>query len=160
MAKGAERRAIRRIARNPVMQISLKSLARWSMVAASPIITWRNYYTQGKQFALRDPLKKSDAIVVLAGARGNLNYLEGKIRTAVQLYQRGWAPCIITSGRFSVGISSTPHLIPREDIELAAAQGRIQSSDVERAATHGMKVLARLICATKLSRWVCQRKQS
>jgi hypothetical protein len=42
---------------------------------------------QGKQIAIRDKLQKADAIIVLAGTRGNIKFLQGKIATAVRLYQ-------------------------------------------------------------------------
>jgi uncharacterized SAM-binding protein YcdF (DUF218 family) len=82
---------------------------------------------------LRDKLKKSDAIVVLAGTRGNLKFLDGKIATAVELYQAGWAPSILGVGKFSVKITETPKLIPLEELQLAVAQGRIQDKDVKVA---------------------------
>jgi len=65
------------------------------------------FVLRGKQFALRDTLQKADAIVVLAGTRGNIKYLDGKISTAVKLYQDGWAPAIIGCGAFSVKITET-----------------------------------------------------
>lgn len=96
--------------------------------------TWIIFYRKGKRFALRDRLRRADAIVVLAGTRGNIKYLEGKIRTAVGLYQQGWAPYLICSGKFSVKVTDTPRLIPLEELQAAAAQGRIQEKDVARAA--------------------------
>jgi hypothetical protein len=54
-------------------------------------------YRQGQQFAFRDPLQHADAIVALAGTRGNLAFLDGKVRTAAQLYHQGWAPHIISA---------------------------------------------------------------
>lgn len=97
-------------------------------------LLWRMYYIRGKKFALRDPLQKADAIVVLAGTRGNINYLEGKIQTGVKLYQQGWAAKIIFSGRFSVKVTNSPQLIPHEELVLAASQGRIQTKDIDNAA--------------------------
>jgi uncharacterized SAM-binding protein YcdF (DUF218 family) len=88
----------------------------------------------GKKFALRDRLRKADAIVVLAGTRGNISFLEGKIRTAARLFQEGWAPWLICSGKFSVKVSQSPTLIPVEELELAVAKGRIQSKDLPGAA--------------------------
>ena len=52
-----------------------------------PVISWLLFYMQGRQFALRDTLKKANAIIVLAGTCGNTKFLDGKIATAVQLYQ-------------------------------------------------------------------------
>jgi uncharacterized SAM-binding protein YcdF (DUF218 family) len=93
-------------------------------------IFWLVLYFQGKRFALRDKLKKSDAIIVLAGTRGNIAFLHGKIATAVKLYQQGWAPYIVGSGKFSVKVTDSPTLIPVEELQQAAAQGRIQEKDV------------------------------
>lgn len=44
---------------------------------------------------------------MLAGVRGNIKLLDGKIETAVQLYHRGGAPRIICSGKFSANFQ--PH---------------------------------------------------
>src|SRR5262249_44682733 len=73
-------------------------------------------------------------IIVLAGTRGNLAFLHGKIRTAVTLYQQGWAPCIIFVGKFSRMVTDTPTLMSLEELQQAAAQGRIQEKDVHAAA--------------------------
>ncbi len=98
-----------------------------------PFIYWLQFYLQGKRFARRDKLQKADVIVVLAGTRGNLKFLDGKIATAVKLYQAGWAPYIIGSGKFSVKVTETPELIPLEDLLLAVTKGRIQQKDVQGA---------------------------
>jgi uncharacterized SAM-binding protein YcdF (DUF218 family) len=50
-------------------------------------ILWIALVIQGRQFAIRDRLQKADAIIVLAGTRGNIKFLQGKIFTAVRLYQ-------------------------------------------------------------------------
>jgi uncharacterized SAM-binding protein YcdF (DUF218 family) len=99
-----------------------------------PVLTWLSFYRKGKQFALRDKLHKADAIVVLAGTRGNIEFLNGKICTAVQLYQKGWAPFIICSGKFSVKITEDTKLIPVQELQEAVVNGRIQQKDVEKAA--------------------------
>jgi len=108
------------------------------IVLAVPILVlgaiWITFIWCGQQFALRDRLQKADAIVVLAGTRGNIKFLEGKIRTAVQLYQQGWAPYIICSGKFSVKVTETPTLIPLEELQTAADAGRIQQKDIVGAA--------------------------
>lgn len=98
-----------------------------------PIISWLVFYMQGRRFALRDALKKADAIIVLAGTRGNIKFLDGKIATAVKLYHEGWAPYIIGSGRFSVKVTDTPQLISLEELQTAVAQRRIQEKDVKSA---------------------------
>lgn len=100
-----------------------------------PFLTWLVLYLRGKRFALRDHLRPSDAIIVLAGTRGNMKFLDGKIQTAVHLYQKGWAPVIICSGRFSVALNGTPKLIPLKELQTAVAQGRIQEKDVAVAAS-------------------------
>lgn len=105
-----------------------------SLIMLIPIISWVVLFVQGKRFALRDPLRKADAIVVLAGTRGNINFLNGKIRTAVSLYKNGWAQRIICSGRFSVKVTDTPELIVLEELLQAAEVGRIQQKDIANAA--------------------------
>ncbi len=104
------------------------------IIVLMPITIWLVLFIKGKQFALRDRLKKADAIIVLAGTRGNIKFLDGKIRTGVQLYKRGWAPHLIASGKFSVKITDTPSLIPLAELEQAADDGRIGHKDVAAAA--------------------------
>ena len=99
-----------------------------------PLIAWFTLYMRGKRFALRDRLRKADAIVVLAGTRGNIEYLNGKICTAVQLYKQGWAPYIICSGKFSVKVTEDATLIPIHELQTAVINGRIQEKDVLKAA--------------------------
>ena len=99
-----------------------------------PFFSWLSFYAQGRRFALRNKLKRADAIIVLAGTRGNIKFLHGKINTAVRLYHQGWAPAIICSGKFSVKITETPQLIPLEELQLAVAKGRIQEKDVKGAS--------------------------
>lgn len=88
------------------------------------------FFIQGKQFALRDDLRKADAIVVLAGTRGNIKYLQGKIRTAAWLYQQGWAPRIICSGAFSVKITETPTHFTEDELQTAVDAERLQPKDI------------------------------
>lgn len=97
---------------------------------------WLVFYRRGKRFALRDRLRKADAIVDLAGTRGNIRFLDGKICTAVSLYQQGWAPRIICAGKFSVKVTDTPILISIKELEAAVVAGRIQAKDVTNAAQH------------------------
>ena len=99
-----------------------------------PLLTWVLFYLRGKQFALRDRLRKTDAIIVLAGTRGNINFLNGKISTAVRLYQEGWAPHLIFTGKFSAKVTDTPTLFPFEELQQAATLGRIQEKDIAAAA--------------------------
>lgn len=105
----------------------------FSVLLVGPLLLWFMLYRQGRRFALRDPLQKSDAIIVLAGTRGSLAFLDGKIRTAVRLYQQGWASHLICSGRFSVKVTDTPQLIPLEELQEAVQRGRIQEKDVAGA---------------------------
>jgi uncharacterized SAM-binding protein YcdF (DUF218 family) len=99
-----------------------------------PFTMWIAFYVRGRRFARRDRLRRADAIIVLAGTRGNIRFLEGKICTAVRLHQQGWAPYIICSGRFSAKVADTLTPIPIEELQLAAVQGRIQEKDVAKAA--------------------------
>jgi uncharacterized SAM-binding protein YcdF (DUF218 family) len=109
---------------------------KWAMNVAIdsalllPLLLWFAFIRQGKRFALRDRLRKADAIVVLAGTRGNLAFLEGKIRTAVGLYQQGWAPFLLCVGKFSVKVTTTPQWISREELRAAVAAGRLQEKDL------------------------------
>ncbi len=91
------------------------------------------FITQGRRFALRDRLHKADAIVVLAGTRGNLAYLQGKIQTAATLYRQGWAPFLICCGAFSVKLTDTPTLFTEEELQHAVETGRLQQKDVAGA---------------------------
>jgi|SRR5581483_8670357 len=104
------------------------------IMAVVLIVSWLFFYLKGRRFALRDRLRKADAIVVLAGTRGNINFLNGKIQTAVHLYQKGLAPYIICSGRFSVKVTEDPVLIPLPELQEAVTKGRIQAKDVTPAA--------------------------
>lgn len=113
------------------MDITLIFIGLMTLVLAT---IWVTYYVKGKQFALRDQLRKADAIVVLAGSRGNIKFLDGKIRTAVRLYHQGWAPYIICSGKFSAKVTDKPNLIPMEELQEAVKQGRIQQKDIANAA--------------------------
>ncbi len=103
-------------------------------VLLTSIITWIVLFLHGKQFALRDRLQKADAIIVLAGTRGNIKFLHAKIRTAVRLHQEGWAQRIICTGKFSVKVTDTPSLITVEELQQAVTARRIQEKDVATAA--------------------------
>jgi uncharacterized SAM-binding protein YcdF (DUF218 family) len=103
-------------------------------VVLASFFFWLAFYLKGKRFALRDRLRQADAIVVLAGTRGNIKFLQGKIVTAVHLYRKGWAPRIICSGKFSVKVTNTPTLIPISELQTAVVQGRIQEKDIASAA--------------------------
>jgi uncharacterized SAM-binding protein YcdF (DUF218 family) len=110
------------------------AFASFLLVIVLTGIFWIALVIQGKQFAIRDRLQKADVIIVLAGTRGNIKFLQGKIATAVRLYQQGWAPTIICTGKFSVKVTETPTLIPVEALREAVAAGRIQEKDVSPAA--------------------------
>ena len=105
-----------------------------SLLVALPVATWIAWYMRGKTFALRDRLQKADAIVTAAGTRGNIEFLDSKVRTAVHLYKQGWAPLLIFTGRFSAAVTDTPQLIPVEELELAVTHGRLEQRDIPRAA--------------------------
>jgi uncharacterized SAM-binding protein YcdF (DUF218 family) len=115
-------------------KLSLALFFGAGIVGLASFFFWLTFYLKGRRFALRDRLRQADAIVVLAGTRGNIKFLHGKITTAVHLYRRGWAPCIICSGKFSVKVTDTPTLIPLAELQAAAAQGRIQEKDIPSAA--------------------------
>ena len=70
---------------------------------------------------------------MLAGTRGNIKYLDGKIRTAVSLYHQRWGQYIICTGKFSVKVTDTPEQIPLEAVQDAVKAGRIQEKDVAGA---------------------------
>ena len=108
-------------------------IAGFSGVTLLPVLCWIVLFVRGRSFALRDRLQKADAIVVLAGTRGNINFLNGKIRTSVTLHQQGWASYIICSGKFSVKVTETPELIPIEALQAAVEAKRIQQKDVANA---------------------------
>jgi predicted permease len=100
------------------------------------ILCWSIFYIKGKRFALRNRLHKADAIVALAGTRGNIKFLASKIQTAIYLYRKQWAPYIVCSGRFSAKVagSGEPNLIPLGDLQAAARNRRIQEKDIAKAA--------------------------
>lgn len=99
------------------------------------IISWLSFYIKGKRFALRSRLRKADAIIVLAGTRGNLKFIDSKISTAVHLYHKEWAPYIICSGRFSAKVASSkePNLITLVELQEAVMNRRIQEKDILKA---------------------------
>ncbi len=115
-------------------KLSLTLFFGAGIIALASFFFWLTFYRKGRRFALRDRLRQADAIVVLAGTRGNIKFLHGKITTAVHLYRRGWAPRIICSGKFSVKVTDTPTLIPMPELQAAAIRGRIQEKDVVSAA--------------------------
>jgi len=111
-----------------------RALSIGATLAAFLFIAWIAFSIKGSRFARRDRLGKADAIIVLAGTRGNIRFLDGKIFTAVHLHQQGWAPYILCSGKFSAKVTDTPTLIPLEELRLAVTQGRIQEKDLAKAA--------------------------
>lgn len=111
--------------------IFLASFASWLLLGL--FAYWLVFYMRGKRFALRDKLKRADAIIVLAGTRGNIKFLDGKISTGVKLYHDGWASYIIGSGKFSVKVTDSPKLIPVEELQSAVKKGRIQEKDLKGA---------------------------
>ena len=114
--------------RDSLIQVMLAFIICFLLVVVAVGILWIALVLYRKRFVLRDKLQKADAIVVLAGTRGNMRFLQGKISTAVRLYQERWAPIIICTGKFSVKVSETPTLIPVEALQEAAVVGRIEAS--------------------------------
>ena len=94
-----------------------------SLAAVTSAGAWLTCYLRGRRFALRDHLQPADAIVALAGTRGNVKNLDGKIATAVRLYQEGWAPTILFAGRFSATVNGTSHPDPAAGIAGSRACG-------------------------------------
>lgn len=112
----------------------IASLIGIGFLALMPMIAWLLLFVRGKQFAVRNRLRKADAIIILAGTRGNIAFLNGKIHTGVHLYHQGWAPYLIASGKFSLKITESPTLIPLAELEKAASEGRIDQKDIAKAA--------------------------
>jgi uncharacterized SAM-binding protein YcdF (DUF218 family) len=108
-------------------------LVFFSLIILAGLALYAAFVRRGKQFALRDTLQKADAIVVLAGTRGNIKYLDGKIRTAASLYHKNWAPYIICSGAFSVKITDSPIHFTLGELQDAVNTGRIQQKDTASA---------------------------
>jgi uncharacterized SAM-binding protein YcdF (DUF218 family) len=103
----------------------------WTITLFAAVIgpltaAWIALYLQGKRFALRDRLRRADAIVAVAGTLGNIEFLNGKTDTAVRLYRAGWAPIILFAGRFSHAVAShAPHFMSPAELESAVHAGRI-----------------------------------
>ncbi len=110
------------------------SIGTMVLIPIVVMCVWAALVMKGKQFALRDRLRKADAIIVLAGTRGNINFLHGKICTAVHLYRKGWAPSLIFTGKFSAKVTETPQLIPLQELQEAVVKGRLQEKDMSTAA--------------------------
>lgn len=109
-------------------------LCFFALLVSACLILEIIFVLRGKQFALRDTLQKADAIVVLAGTRGNIKYLDGKISTAVKLYQDGWGPFIVGCGAFSVKITETAASPFTEgELHQAVESQRIQQKNVAGA---------------------------
>src|SRR5437667_4015867 len=114
--------------------LSKMSIGTMVLIPMVVMCVWAALILKGKQFALRDRLRKADAIIVLAGTRGNINFLHGKICTAVHLYRKGWAPYLIFTGKFSAKVTETPELIPLHELQEAVVKGRLQENDMSTAA--------------------------
>ncbi len=114
--------------------LSKMSIGTMVLIPIVGMCIWAALILKGKQFALRDRLRKADAIIVLAGTRGNINFLHGKICTAVHLYRKGWAPYLIFTGKFSAKVTETPELIPLHELQEAVVKGRLQEKDMSTAA--------------------------
>lgn len=136
MEKGTKHRSFRCVALTVDMRTFKSFLGSIGVgvFLLMPILAWTTQFIRGKQFAIRDRLRKTDAIVVLAGTWGNIQFLHGKITTGVHLYRKGLAPYLIFAGKFSAKVTDTPTLFAEEELQQAATQGRIQEKDIANAA--------------------------
>ena len=116
--------------RLPFIQALLIALIALSGMGA---VIWLYLYYYGRRYALRDRLRKADAIVALAGTLGDIRYLDSKVDTAVRLYHENWAPLIIFAGRFSHQATDTPQLISAAELEAAVRAGRIDQESANEA---------------------------
>ncbi len=97
------------------------------------ILVFTLFYFIGKQFALRDKLQKVDAIVCLAGTRGNIEVLHERIETAIALYKKELAPKIIMSSKFSKKVTKEFKQLDLSEINKYAKEGRITKDHVDFA---------------------------
>jgi uncharacterized SAM-binding protein YcdF (DUF218 family) len=101
-------------------------IALFAAVLGLLTAVWIMLYLQGKRFALRDRLRRADAIVAVAGTLGNIEFIDGKTDTAVRLYREGWAPIILFAGRFSHAVAGhVPDFMSPGELESAVHAGRI-----------------------------------
>ncbi len=107
----------------------------FAVISGIGVAAYLFLYILGKQFALRDRLHASGAIVCLAGTRGKIEILHERLDTAIRLYQQGFAPLIIMSSKFSKKVTDNFNPIQRRDIERYATEGRIRKEDVEIACS-------------------------
>jgi uncharacterized SAM-binding protein YcdF (DUF218 family) len=97
-------------------------------------VAWIAFYLQGKRYALRDQLRRADAIIAIAGTVGNIEFIDGKTDTAIRLYREGWAPIVFFAGRFSHRVAGVePHLIPLAELDSAVRAGRIDVKTADDA---------------------------
>jgi len=87
-------------------------------LATMTLFAWLTLYIRGNRFARRDRLRRADAIIVLAGTRGNLRFLDGKIRTAVRLYQQGWLLPFFAAESSPQESRTAPHSSPLKSFSL------------------------------------------
>jgi hypothetical protein len=83
----------------------IASLVGIGFLALMPMIAWLLLFVRGKQFAVRNRLRKADANIILAGTRDNVAFLHGKICTGVLLSLQGWTPYLIASENLAYPIS-------------------------------------------------------
>ena len=93
-------------------------------------------YLLGKYVAVQDKLEKVDAIVCLAGTRGNISILHERIETAVNLLSKELANVIIMSGAFSEKIDERYKPIHRNKINKYIKEGRITGNYFEIASNY------------------------
>jgi uncharacterized SAM-binding protein YcdF (DUF218 family) len=104
----------------------------WAIALLAAVVgcltaAWIALYLQGRRFALRDQLRRASAIVSVAGTLGNIEFLDGKVDTAVRLYSEGWAPIILFAGRFSHAVAGhSPDFMSPAELENAVRAGRLE----------------------------------
>ncbi len=110
---------------HPVRRILVRTAAAAILILAVSAIAFLPF--AGRYLVYQDPIEKSDAVVVLAGARVE-RWLEG-----VELYRAGWAPQIVIS----------PGRIEEAELELRSKGIRFPSdAELARDAMLQMRVPA------------------
>ncbi len=91
------------------------------------IIIWLILFFLGKFFVPRNQLQKTDAIICLAGTRGNINILHERIEKAVELYKQGWSKIIIMTSMFSKKVGNEFKQFNSDLLKDLVKQGRIDA---------------------------------
>jgi uncharacterized SAM-binding protein YcdF (DUF218 family) len=130
-------------------------LLKWVTLAVIVIVLilalyWTYLYRQIRSSAIRDEAHPAEAIVVLGAAQYNGRpspVLKARLDHAYELYQRGYAPAIITTGsygpdpNFSEAQVSTRYLVQRgvEMTNIITEQGSGTTYDTIQAASELLK---------------------